>query len=222
MSTDAILVIVASDAGGTDRVAPGAPLAGLPLLRRTVLAAARAGWRPLVAGLPASAVRPWLAGTAAQVLAPGGPLPPPSPRRVLLLSMTVIPQLAWLRRLREMPVEPERLYAYDASALVVETAEPGAILAAAARCAGMGEAVTALRALFETVDRPAGAGDRFILASARDLPAAETWLLRSLIKPTEGFMSRHFERRISLALTRSVSKNISRLTVFMRSMVKNI
>jgi len=32
--------------------------------------------------------------------------------------------------------------------------------------------------------------------------AAEAWLLQSLIKDTEGFMSRHVERRISLAITR--------------------
>jgi phosphatidylglycerophosphate synthase len=32
--------------------------------------------------------------------------------------------------------------------------------------------------------------------------AAEAWLLRGLIKASEGFMSRHVERRLSLALTR--------------------
>ena len=202
MSTEGILVIVPSDASGTDRIAPGTPVAGLPLLRRIVLAAERAGWKPLVAGFAPSVVESWLAGTAAEVLALGGDPPPLSACRVLFLPMTVIPQLEWLRRLRGMPVEPERLYAYGASALVVETAEPGAILAAAARCGGMGETAAALRALFNTADRSAEPGDRFVLASARDLPAAETWLLRSLIKPTEGFMSRHFERRISLALTR--------------------
>jgi phosphatidylglycerophosphate synthase len=202
VSTEGILVVVPPDLGGTDRVAPGTPVAGLPLLRRIVLAAERAGWKPLVAGFVPSAVAPWLAGTAAEMLLPGGDPSPRSPRRVLVLPLTVIPQLEWLRRLRAMPVEPEQLYAYDASALVVETAEPAAILAAAARCGDMGEAATALRALFKTADRSAEADDRFVLASARDLPAAETWLLRSLIKPTEGFMSRHFERRISLALTR--------------------
>src|SRR5439155_1324556 len=34
---------------------------------------------------------------------------------------------------------------------------------------------------------------------------AEAWLLRSLIKQNEGFMSRHFERRISLAITRRLA-----------------
>jgi phosphatidylglycerophosphate synthase len=201
-SAEEILVVVPSDVGGSDRVAPGTPVAGLPLIRRIVLAAERAGWKPLVAGFVPSAVSPWLVGTAAEVLAPGGEPLARSPRRVLFLPMTVIPQLEWLRRLREMPVDQEQLYAYGASALVVETAEPGATLAAAARCGDMGEAAAALRALFKTADRSVDAGDRFVLASARDLPAAETWLLQSLIKPTEGFMSRHFERRISLAITR--------------------
>jgi phosphatidylglycerophosphate synthase len=40
------------------------------------------------------------------------------------------------------------------------------------------------------------------LGVKEDFPAAERWLLRSLIKDTEGFMSRHFERKISLAATR--------------------
>src|SRR6185295_18996866 len=41
----------------------------------------------------------------------------------------------------------------------------------------------------------------FSLLVAQDVARAETWLLRSLVKQREGFMSRHFERRVSLALT---------------------
>ena len=41
--------------------------------------------------------------------------------------------------------------------------------------------------------------------SAEDLPDAERHLLRSLIKDTEGFMSRHVERRISLAVSRRLA-----------------
>jgi phosphatidylglycerophosphate synthase len=52
------------------------------------------------------------------------------------------------------------------------------------------------------VRRPLRPEGRFPLAGAGDVPAAERWLLRSLIKPSEGFMSRHVERRISLAVTR--------------------
>src|SRR5262249_33713388 len=46
---------------------------------------------------------------------------------------------------------------------------------------------------------------RYPVVSRSDVAGAETWLLRSLIKTREGFMSRHFERRISLALTRRLS-----------------
>jgi phosphatidylglycerophosphate synthase len=41
--------------------------------------------------------------------------------------------------------------------------------------------------------------------SAADLPDAERHLLRALIKDTEGFMSRHVERRISLAVSRRLA-----------------
>ncbi|HLN57693.1 MAG TPA: CDP-alcohol phosphatidyltransferase family protein, partial [Thermoanaerobaculia bacterium] len=47
--------------------------------------------------------------------------------------------------------------------------------------------------------------DRFEIASARDLRGAENWLLKSLIKESEGFMSRHVERRISLAISRRLA-----------------
>ncbi len=42
-------------------------------------------------------------------------------------------------------------------------------------------------------------------ASAADLPRAEEHLLASLVKDTEGFMSRHFERKISLAVSRRLA-----------------
>ena len=38
-----------------------------------------------------------------------------------------------------------------------------------------------------------------------DLPRAERWLLDGLVKDTEGFMSRHFERKISLAVSRRLA-----------------
>ena len=44
-----------------------------------------------------------------------------------------------------------------------------------------------------------------MIASSADLPRAEDWLLASLVKDTEGFMSRHVERRISLAVSRRLA-----------------
>ena len=48
-------------------------------------------------------------------------------------------------------------------------------------------------------------GGRFVITSPADLRRAEDWLLASLVKDTEGFMSRHVERRISLAVSRRLA-----------------
>ena len=76
--------------------------------------------------------------------------------------------------------------------------------------ASIGHLVETLRARFDWTDLKADDAGRFPLATAADTGQAETWLLRSLIKQREGFMSRHFERKISLALTRRLA--LTRIT----------
>src|SRR5262249_4144973 len=49
---------------------------------------------------------------------------------------------------------------------------------------------------------------RFPILAPADVARAERWLLRSLIKQREGFMSRHFERRLSLAVTRRLAGTV--------------
>jgi phosphatidylglycerophosphate synthase len=62
-----------------------------------------------------------------------------------------------------------------------------------------------LRALRENPSAdPAGPGV-FEIRDERDLPRAERWLLDGLVKDTEGFMSRHVERKISLAISRRLA-----------------
>src|SRR6185369_4769739 len=50
-----------------------------------------------------------------------------------------------------------------------------------------------------------GPTDAFEISGPADLEQAEHWLLAGLIKDSEGFMSRHVERRISLALSRRLA-----------------
>ncbi|MFY9551784.1 MAG: CDP-alcohol phosphatidyltransferase family protein, partial [Thermoanaerobaculia bacterium] len=50
--------------------------------------------------------------------------------------------------------------------------------------------------------RSGGACPGIAVRTEADLPRAERFLLRGLVKDTEGFMSKHFERKISLALSR--------------------
>src|SRR5260370_15084218 len=116
-----------------------------------------------------------------------------------------------------MPIGPERLYVDGACAMAVETERAGEVLRAAARAPSAAALVAELGHVFAREALPLTADGRFPLASAGDVAAAETWLLRRLIKRNEGFMSRHFERRISLAITRRlaatpVTPNIMTLT----------
>ncbi len=199
-------MIVPAGAAGPEGIPPGTPIAGLPLLRRIVLAAAHAGFRRILLH-PAVAPddRGVLARTAAAVLSAGGPRPPLPPGRIVLLAANVIPQAAWLRSLLEMPLEPERLYTDGVGAAVIETGDPGAIVTEAARRQGAEELFLSLGEVFKPVDRPLAGEGRFTLTAAGAVRQAEDWLLRGLVREAEGFMSRHVERRISLALTRRLA-----------------
>jgi phosphatidylglycerophosphate synthase len=75
-----------------------------------------------------------------------------------------------------------------------------------------------LAAVLARVQPPTGQGDghgpersgMLRLRGPQDIPGAEAWLLRGLIKESEGFMSRRVERPISLAITRRlVSTRVS-------------
>jgi 1L-myo-inositol 1-phosphate cytidylyltransferase / CDP-L-myo-inositol myo-inositolphosphotransferase len=200
---DGVLVVVPSDLPG---VGPDTVVAGLPLLRRIVLAAERARLRPVLIGFDRAAVEGCLAGTSAAVYGSDASAPRSPARRVLFLPVTVIPHSEWLRRLVEMPVQSGHLYADGRWAAVVDAVDSEGLLAIASRAASMEGVLGVLRAQLATEERALDGSGRFAIASLRDLPVAERWLLRSLIKPTEGFMSRHFERRLSLALTRRLCR----------------
>ena len=165
-------------------------MAGLTLLRRLVLAATSAGYaRVLVADDAGD--RAALAGT-----------PAAGPRRVVLVPANVVPQKRWLRALQEMPLERERLYADPALGVgVIETHRLDAVTAAV-RGNGESGVLERLGKVFDSrplASDPTGAMAVRVPADGR---AAERWLYRALIKQNEGFMSRHFERKISMSVTR--------------------
>lgn len=161
-------------------------VAGIPIERRIALAAERAGFGGIVSA------------------AAGGAAAAPAPRRIVALGGHVLPQPAWLRALLAMPLEPETLYV-DGAVAVIHTQHPARVLDAASRCGGAEDLVGALDGAVAVERRSLDASGRFPLEGPGDVPAAEAWLLRSLIKPSEGFMSRHVERRLSLAVTRRLA-----------------
>jgi phosphatidylglycerophosphate synthase len=172
--TESLLVVV--DAGVAPDITPETMVAGLPLGRRLLLAGARAG----LASAPSSE---------------------PGRRRVILVPSNVIPQPRWLRALAAMPLQPETLWVDPAQVAVVDTDDPKPVLDAAGRAVSAAECVAALKGRFATIEGTADDKGRFAVRTAGDLRGAESWLLRGLIKDSEGFMSRHVERLISLALT---------------------
>ena len=173
--TESLLVVVA--AGAAPDITPETMVAGLPLGRRLLLAGTRAG----LVSAPSSE---------------------PGRRRVILVPSNVIPQPRWLRALAAMPLQPETLWVDPAQVAVVDTDDPKPVLDAAGRASSAAECVATLKGRFATIEGTADHRGRFALRAAGDLRQAESWLLRSLIKDSEGFMSRHVERLISLALTR--------------------
>jgi phosphatidylglycerophosphate synthase len=178
-----VLVVLPAAPAIAGAVSGDTVVLGVSLRRRIAVAAERAGFGHALVGAElngAAAVR----------------------TRIVLLPGNVVPQTAWLRELRAMPVEPDTVYLDSSGVATVETDEPGRVLEAAGRGAAAAEVVAALRGAFALVERAASPAARFAIRAPRDVQAAETWLLRSLIKADEGFMSRHVERRISLAITR--------------------
>jgi hypothetical protein len=128
-----------------------------------------------------------------------------------------VPQAKWLRALREAEVESERVYTDGQLAAVIDTDDPAFVLAAATQCRDVGELMATLRVRFDESKLEVDEAGRFQLSEAADTRPAETWLLRSLIKQREGFMSRHFERKISLAITRRLA--FTRVTPDMMTVV---
>lgn len=182
-------------------VAPGTAIAGLPLLRRIVLTALRAGFDRVLVHPLACPDAALIGGTGARMLGTGREARLPSPSRVILLPVNVLPQTRWLNTLREMPLTPDTLAVDGSRVVAIESHQAGDLLEAAARTTTLEDLVAALPALPGASPVTCAAG-RFTLAASGAATAAEDWLLRSLVKEGESFASRHLERRLSLALTR--------------------
>ncbi|HUP34550.1 MAG TPA: CDP-alcohol phosphatidyltransferase family protein [Candidatus Limnocylindria bacterium] len=194
------LLLILPAPPGAGSPPPETLIAGLPLVRRIVLAAERAGYERILVHPRACPQPQLLAGTAAALL--GADTPVARRARLVLVPVNVLPQARWLRALREMPLDPETLAVDSSLTAAVESAGIDAVLRSAGQAAGAEDLITALSGRLARVTEAGDPAGRFALGGAAGPQAALDWLLRSLIKDTEGFMSRHLERRISLALTR--------------------
>ncbi|HUM18073.1 MAG TPA: CDP-alcohol phosphatidyltransferase family protein [Candidatus Nitrosotalea sp.] len=198
VTVPSVLVVLPAPPGRG--VPPETVIAGLPLLRRIVLAAMRAGFERILVHPRACPEARLLEGTSAAVL-DGHPVTA-ALERLVLLPVNVLPQARWLRLLREMPLERETLALDHSMVAAVESAVGGELLRSAGEGCAPHDLVASLSRRLAHVAQTEDPAGRFALEGAGGAKAAEDWLLRSLIKDTEGFMSRHVERRVSLALTR--------------------
>jgi phosphatidylglycerophosphate synthase len=200
-----LLVVVPSVPNGGASISPDTVVAGLPLITRIVRAARTSGYAEVLVCNGDAGVRRLVESAGAAVLTDPGAIAARERRRIVLLPANVVPQARWLRALLDEPIESERLYVDGASVVLVETVRPGAVIEAAARATSAPAVVGALSRVFDKGPEPLTGDGRFLVSSSREVERAEDWLLRSLIKANEGFMSRHFERRISLAITRRLA-----------------
>jgi phosphatidylglycerophosphate synthase len=201
----AVLVVVPAVTGASPVVSPASVVGGLPLIRRIALAAATAGYERVLVGDVGPGLDTLLEGTGASVPATPDGVALGSARRVVVVPANVVPQSRWLQALRELPLEGETFFVDPSMTVVIDTARPAEVVALALRGPSTGALVAELRRTRAEVSRPVDAQGRTVVSAPGDLRRAEAWLLRSLIKRNEGFMSRHFERRISLALTRRLA-----------------
>ena len=176
---------------------------GLSLSRRIGLAARAAGYRSIVhlspekaaaAGGAEGADWPGVAALAAAGRAPA----------VLIAPTTVLGETAWFRHLAAVATEAR---AWAAAGPVILL--PAAIARDALALLEAGEAAADLATIQDRLIRRFGRPAELpadlapmVVTTAADAERAERHLLRSVVKETDGFMARHVERPISLAISR--------------------
>jgi phosphatidylglycerophosphate synthase len=179
---------------------------GLGLMRRTVLAARRAGYgqifflsRDHAAPTGIATIPDW--SHLAFTLVPSQTAP------LLIAPATILFESDWLDRLAEARIESVA-WAAVTHRIVMLTAET--IPAALAILNAEGGAYD-LPAVQDRLTRRFGAPtaisgiDPIVVVTSVDVRVAERRLLRSLVKGTDGFMARHIERPISLQIVRRLA-----------------
>ena len=180
------------DPAAIERGPDGDPVVlGLSLVQRTVLAAQRAGYRrTLLLGDEGAGALPL---AAPLILAPAG----------------ILAEADWLERIASIPIEPGAWAALPGRIVIL----PAVSAPAAADALNEDGGVRDLKAAESRLARlfgppapiPAGI-DPMVVETPADVRAAERRLLRSLVKDTDGFMARHVERPISLAISRRLAR----------------
>lgn len=198
-----LVVVFPSDQDDQTPISPRTVVLGLPLLRRVVLMAERTGFSTIFVATPdPSDTNQILDGTSALAFLPSD-ISAQLPRgRVVLLNSHVLPTKQSLSWLRDKPIELDRAYLFGQLAALIEPSEPPASRSIPRDVFQGSVSFLELARACPTSFEEGDTEGLYPLTSVESLREAERRLLRALIKDTEGFMSRQFERRVSLAITR--------------------
>ncbi len=206
MTQAATLVLAGSGTATPESPSAETVLLGLPLVRRTALAARRAGFDLVyVLGGEAGPESPLLEGTGARSFPRDAPESAVPPGRIVLLPDRVVASPGWLRSLRDAPAEPGRLHRLGAGA-IVQTPDPAPLARALARQSGLSSVISEWAAALPPGPPPPAVAPPLEVRADSDLAAAETLLLKGLVKKGDSILTRHISRKISLAVTRRLAR----------------
>jgi 1L-myo-inositol 1-phosphate cytidylyltransferase / CDP-L-myo-inositol myo-inositolphosphotransferase len=180
---------------------------GLTLSQRAVKAARRAGYgrifflaRDRVAPPGAAAIADWSSLADA--------LQPSPPARLIIAPATVLAETVWLERLAAIEIEPAAWAAIPHRIVVLAAPALSAAITVLQPEGGAHD----MAAVEERLARRFGPAaaipseiDPMDIATSEDIRPAERRLLRGLVKDTDGFMARHFDRHISLQISRRLA-----------------
>ena len=180
---------------------------GLGLMRRTVMAASRAGYGriyflareqsapPGVATVPNwSSLAP---AFASHQLAP-----------LIIAPAAIVGESEWLEQLVAAQIEPATWAAIPHRVVMLAASAVPDALAALSAEEGAYDLTAVQDRLTGHLGSPAqipAAIDPLVVVTSADIDVAERRLLRSLVKDTDGFMARHVERPISLQISRHLA-----------------
>lgn len=202
----ATLVLAGSGAASAGSASAETVLLGLPLVRRTALAASRAGFdRVYVLGAEAGPSSRAIEGTGARPFPRDAAESALPPGRIVLLPDRVVASPQWLRSLREAPAELGRLHRLGAGA-IVRTTEPASLARALARQSCLSAVVSEWSAALPPGPPAASLAPPLEVTTDSELAAAEALLLKSLVKKEDGIVTRYVSRKISLAVTRRLAR----------------
>jgi len=194
--TSDILIPALSDA---DKAAALRDVAGLPLIRRVLLGVRKAGFdaATVLTHGEDDELRSALAGTQVRAIELKAWADSQADSPVLVLPPDFLPSASMLKQAREQSGSEDAHHLGHHAVY----ASPSHLKALAPDLSVSASAEDFVATLGGTGSEH-GSEDGMVIASDGDRQKAEAGLLAGLVKNTEGFMSRHINRQISLAVTK--------------------